>query len=41
MIETAAALSPIKDKTIVLTGAMEPAKLKPSDAAFNLGSAVA
>jgi L-asparaginase len=41
MIETASALSPIKGKTIVLTGAMEPAKFKSSDAAFNLGSAVA
>jgi L-asparaginase len=41
MIETAAALSPIKGKTIVLTGAMEPAKFKSSDAVFNLGSAVA
>lgn len=41
MIETAAALSSIKGKTIVLTGAMEPAKFKSSDAVFNLGSAVA
>ena len=41
MIETAEALSPIKDKVIVLTGAMEPAKFKTSDAVFNLGSAVA
>ncbi len=41
MIETATALSPIKGKTIVLTGAMEPAKFKSSDAVFNLGSAVA
>jgi len=41
MIETAAALSSIKDKVIVLTGAMEPAKFKTSDAMFNLGSAVA
>ncbi|OFZ58710.1 MAG: asparaginase [Desulfobacula sp. RIFOXYA12_FULL_46_16] len=40
MIETAAALSSIKGKTIVLTGAMEPAKFKSSDAVFNLGSAV-
>ncbi len=41
MIETAEALSPIKDKVIVLTGAMEPAKFKTSDAVFNIGSAVA
>ncbi|MCM2283791.1 MAG: asparaginase domain-containing protein [Desulfobacula sp.] len=41
MIETAAILSSIKDKVIVLTGAMEPAKFKSSDAVFNLGSAVA
>jgi len=41
MIETAASLVSIKDKTIVLTGAMEPAKFKTSDAMFNLGSAVA
>ena len=41
MIETAMALSSIKNKVIVLTGAMEPAKFKTSDAMFNLGSAVA
>jgi L-asparaginase len=41
MIETATALNPVKGKTIVLTGAMEPAKFKSSDAVFNLGSAVA
>ena len=41
MIETAEALISIKDKVIVLTGAMEPAKFKTSDAVFNLGSAVA
>jgi len=41
MIETAATLSIIKDKVIVLTGAMEPAKFKTSDAVFNLGFAVA
>jgi L-asparaginase len=41
MIETAIALSSIKCKVIVLTGAMEPAKFKTSDAMFNLGSAVA
>ncbi len=41
MVETGKILSCIKDKTIVLTGAMEPAKFKTSDAVFNLGSAVA
>ena len=41
MIETAKVLKTIKNKTIVLTGAMEPAKFKSSDAVFNLGSAVA
>ncbi len=41
MVETAKALKPIKNKTIVLTGAMEPAKFKTSDATFNIGSAVA
>ncbi len=41
MIETAKVLTPIQNKVIVLTGAMEPAKFKSSDAVFNLGSAVA
>ncbi|WP_299976772.1 asparaginase domain-containing protein [Desulfobacula sp.] len=41
MIETAKALGTVKNKVIVLTGAMEPAKFKSSDAIFNLGSAVA
>ncbi len=41
MVETAKALKSIKNKTIVLTGAMEPAKFKTSDATFNIGSAVA
>jgi len=41
MIKTAKVLDTIKNKTIVLTGAMEPAKFKSSDAIFNLGSAVA
>ncbi len=41
MIETAKVLLCVKNKTIVLTGAMEPAKFKSSDAIFNLGSAVA
>lgn len=41
MVETAKKLASIKNKVIVLTGAMEPAKFKSSDAVFNLGSAVA
>lgn len=41
MIDTAKALKQVKGKTIVLTGAMEPAAFKSSDAAFNLGCAVA
>ncbi len=41
MIETAKVLSALQNKVIVLTGAMEPAKFKSSDAIFNLGSAVA
>ncbi|MBC2704021.1 asparaginase domain-containing protein [Desulfobacula sp.] len=41
MIETAKVLGTVKDKVIVLTGAMEPAKFKSSDAIFNLGAAVA
>ena len=41
MIQTAKVLENIKNKTIILTGAMEPAKFKSSDAVFNLGSAVA
>ncbi|MFA5902836.1 MAG: asparaginase domain-containing protein [Desulfobacula sp.] len=41
MIETAIALGSIKGKVIVLTGAIEPAKFKDSDAMFNIGTAVA
>lgn len=41
MVETGMALKPIKNKTIVLTGAMEPAGFKSSDATFNLGCAIA
>lgn len=40
MIETARALQKIKNKVIVMTGAMEPAAFKSSDAVFNLGLAV-
>lgn len=41
MAETAKKLSTIRGKTIVLTGAMQPARFKSSDAAFNIGCAVA
>jgi len=41
MIETALKLMSIPDKVIVLTGALEPARFKSSDAAFNIGCAVA
>jgi len=41
MAQTAEKLSAIAGKTIVLTGAMQPARFKTSDAAFNIGCAVA
>lgn len=41
MVETAKRLHEIKNKTIVLTGALEPALFKTSDAVFNIGCAVA
>ncbi|MBU2573566.1 MAG: asparaginase [Elusimicrobia bacterium] len=41
MVETAKVLGPrIKDKTVVLTGAMVPYKFGSSDGMFNLGSAL-
>lgn len=40
MVETARALTNIAGKTIVLTGALEPALFKTSDAVFNIGCAV-
>ncbi|PKM31366.1 MAG: asparaginase [Gammaproteobacteria bacterium HGW-Gammaproteobacteria-11] len=40
MTVTAAALADIPDKVIVLTGAMQPARFRDSDALFNLGLAV-
>jgi len=41
MVETARVLGPmIKDKTVVLTGAMVPYKFGSSDGMFNLGSAL-
>ena len=41
MIETARKLQSIEGKTIVLFGAMQPARMRCSDAVFNLGFAVA
>lgn len=41
MIATALALSEIPGKVIVLTGAMQPAAFKQSDAEFNIGFAIA
>lgn len=41
MRETARALASIPGKTIVLTGALAPARFKESDAVFNLGFAFA
>lgn len=40
MVETAKSLLSVKDKTIVLTGAFEPALFKTSDAVFNIGCAL-
>ena len=41
MVETAAKLSSISRKTIVLTGSLSPARFKTTDAIFNIGMAVA
>ena len=41
MPETAAALSDLTAKTIVLTGALTPARFRTTDAVFNVGMAVA
>jgi len=41
MPETADALADLPDKTIVLTGALSPARFKSTDAIFNVGMAVA
>lgn len=41
MVKTAQKLSNLADKTIVLTGALKPARFKESDAAFNVGTALA
>ncbi len=39
MVETANCLQGIADKTIVITGAMQPARMRFSDAAYNIGVA--
>lgn len=40
MTQTAAALQGIANKTIIFTGAMQPARMQISDARFNLGLAI-
>jgi L-asparaginase len=40
MVETALRLTSVGGKVIVLTGAMQPAAFKESDAAFNVGCAI-
>jgi len=40
MVETANALRDVGDRTIVLTGALNPARFRDSDAVFNIGCAV-
>jgi L-asparaginase len=40
MVDTARALAALSDKTIVLTGALNPARFRGSDAEFNIGTAV-
>lgn len=39
MVETGKALGSVRDKTVVLVGAMQPAGLRISDAEFNIGFA--
>ncbi len=41
MAETAERLQDIRGKTIILTGAMQPARLRSTDAIFNVGFAIA
>ena len=40
MVETAHVLEALTDRTIVLTGALSPARFRGSDAEFNVGTAV-
>ena len=39
MINTAMCLLNIEDKTIVITGAMQPARMRYTDSAYNMGVA--
>jgi len=39
MAQTAQVLKPLADRTIVLTGAMQPARMRRTDAIFNIGFA--
>jgi L-asparaginase len=41
MVKTAMCLLGIKDKTIVVTGAMQPARMRYTDSAYNIGVATA
>jgi L-asparaginase len=41
LVETAAVLTALRDRTIVLTGALSPARFANTDAAFNVGMAFA
>jgi L-asparaginase len=41
MVETAKMLVGLPEKIIVLTGSMQPARLRESDAVFNIGYAIA
>ncbi|MDH3645151.1 MAG: asparaginase domain-containing protein [Gammaproteobacteria bacterium] len=41
MTDTAAVLNDIEGKTIVLTGALSPARFRSTDASFNVGMAIA
>ncbi|WP_244274730.1 asparaginase domain-containing protein [Rathayibacter oskolensis] len=41
MTTTAEAIGVVRDRVVVLTGAMQPARMRDSDASFNLGVAVA
>jgi L-asparaginase len=40
MIQTALSLRGIPQKTVVLTGSMQPARFKVTDAVFNIGAAI-
>ena len=40
MVETGRVLADVADKTIVMTGALNPARFRGSDAEFNIGTAV-